>query len=203
MQQNVNPTSETGISTEVAAKLIKRSVRQFLRIVAAGWIKKVDGKYTIVSVMHGFVDYADDQLRRASATSSKNEAVNARADEIRLKIAIKQKEYSKTDDMIAAIDLLLAKIRDGVAGIPAGFTRDRALRAELQVYVDGVLNRLSDECGRTCENLQAGRIILSPREANDKRRVGAKQSRLPDKRANSRPARAKSNTVQGPRQSSD
>lgn len=195
---------EGAISVELAAKLIKRSTRHFLRLVAAGWIKKNDaGHYTAVNVIHGFVDYADDQIKRASQAASKNEATAARADEIRLKIAIKQREYSKTDDMVAAIDLLLAVIRESIVGIPAAFTRDRVERAKLQEIVNGALNRIADRCDRTSADLQKGRIILSPASADNKRRVGKRKSKLSNKRTNSRSAKPEPDSVQGADQPGD
>jgi hypothetical protein len=181
MAENEPPALDPEISTAIAAGLLKMSVRHFLRLASAGWIKKNErGRYTLVAVVHGFVDYSADLAKQAGA-SARNDAVTARAEEIKLKILQRQRELIKTDDVLSAVDVLLAKIRDAIAGVPAGFTRDREERKRLEDLVNGVLNRIADECGRLATNLQKGRIVLPRSDANDKRRVGDKKPRLSKK----------------------
>lgn len=78
--------NETEIPAETAAKLIKVTVRHLQRLVKDGWIKKTSaGGYTVVAVVHGYIDSLKHELRRGTRSATTAELHAERAKMLKLK----------------------------------------------------------------------------------------------------------------------
>lgn len=71
------------ITTAQAAKLLKVSEDWVRQLSRKGYIPKAArGKFNLVSVVHGYIAYRDDDSRRTTKSASESRVRDARADEI-------------------------------------------------------------------------------------------------------------------------
>ena len=136
---------EPSVSADLAAKLLRLSIRRLQQLVKDGWIRKnAAGKYSVAGCVHGYLDWRDDSDKRKAAAAVKSVVQTARAREIELRIAEREGELISFDDALAAIETLAGLVRTSLAGLPARLTRDRIERARFQKETDAILHDLAD-----------------------------------------------------------
>jgi hypothetical protein len=95
------------ISADVAARLVKVSPRRLQQLVGEGWIPKAAyGRYTVVSVVHGYLSYRDDVEQRRSAAASDNDLRAVRRREIEQRMAIRDRELINIVEHDAVFDVI-------------------------------------------------------------------------------------------------
>ena len=162
------------ISTEGGAKLIMVSVRHFFRLVHDGWIKKSpDGHYLIVAVVQGYIAALKDEVRRGSALSAKNRVGDARAREIELRIAQQERSLLPIESCLEFADVICGAFRSELSSMPAALTRDRELRAKIQVHCDSILFRVATLGAEHSSALRSGVPIADAVEEDDVGSVGS------------------------------
>ena len=156
------------VSAETLAKLLKITTRHLRNLVADGWIKKTrEGKYTVVAGVHGFIDYKDDQISRGSQLAAKNRTGDARAREIELRIAQRERTLIPLDEAVAAMQVVAGALRAEMEGAAANITRDRELRNRIQDVHDGILKRSSERIEREAAALRSGGNADAPVEEDE------------------------------------
>lgn len=183
------------VTAAQAAWLTGLTPRRLQQLVAEGWIKKPDGHYTDIDTAQGYAAFLKDDNRRGSQAAGKNRANDARAREIELRIAQKEREVIRLDEVVPAIDLLLGEVRSAHDGFPARFTRDRDLRERLEEGMNEILQQLTDRCRQTAAGLRSGRSSPGANAEDDTRRVGGKKPDVPGKRRRSRKKKPQAHAV--------
>lgn len=144
------------IKAETAAKLLMITQRHLTRLVADGWIKKTDGKFTVVGTVQGFIHYKNDENRRNSQKSASSKAADARAREIELRIARQERQLIPLEEAVASMNFAVGAMRAELEGSAANITRDRELRNRIQDAHDGILKRASQRVEREAAALRRG-----------------------------------------------
>lgn len=145
------------ISVDVAARLLRVSRRRFFQLVSDGWISKDPaGEYTIVGVVHGALDYRDDQLKRAQKNEADNRLRDARAREIELRTARQEGELVPIDEANAIMHQIVGRMVSLLASVPARVTRDVRLRRQIEDAIDEVRSQLSKELVKLGEEYGRG-----------------------------------------------
>lgn len=82
------PETGSGITLEQAAALLKLTPRRVMQLVKEGWIQKTKarGGYALVAVVHGYIDFLQDEGRRTSKSAAESRVRDRRADEIEIRI---------------------------------------------------------------------------------------------------------------------
>lgn len=181
-------STETGVITrETAAKLLMLTPRHIARLVADGWIKKsADDRYTVVGCVQGYIGYLKDESRRNSQATAQSEAQKARAREIDLRIAQRERELIPLTEAMAAMDDVAAVVRAEHQGFAARFTREPALRSRLQKGMDDILERIADAVDRQAGAVKAGGDADPAVAGNVGGRVGEAKPDVPAKRGRPR-----------------
>lgn len=130
---------DTGLITlEQAGRLLMVGTEWVRRLIKEGYIPRPKpGRTTIVGAVQGYIKYLKDAHARTSKTAADSRVRDARAAEIELRNAERRRELIPVEDATAAMDFLVAEVREQLNGLPARVTRDLDLRRkiEAEVYV--------------------------------------------------------------------
>jgi phage terminase Nu1 subunit (DNA packaging protein) len=134
----------TLVTLEVAAQLIMVTPRWIQKLAKEGWIPKAErGKYSLIGVVQGYVNYLKDENRRTSKSAADSRVRDARAREIELRVARQQAELIPYSEHVAILDEILGTIRAAMEGAPARITRDLAVREDLRGVIHETLDKAS------------------------------------------------------------
>ena len=127
------------ISAEVAAALIRVTPRRVRQLSSEGWIKKDGrGQYTVRGVVHGYLDFQDDQIRRAQKNATENRIRDARMREIELRTAREEGELIPTEEAVAYTQAVVGELISRMNGLPAQITRDLDERRKIEAMLDRI-----------------------------------------------------------------
>lgn len=133
------------LSADQAATLLNRSRRWFFDRVKEGHIpKQSKGQYSLVSVVRGTVDYYEHLLTKQTKTQAASRVTEARAREVELRIAERERSLIPTEDAIEVVDMIIGAFRQEMDSLPAAYTRNIEDRKKLEALIDAAKNRLGE-----------------------------------------------------------
>lgn len=133
------------ITVTEAAALIQRTPRHVQGLVERGLLKKNQrGRYALKAVIAAEAENLRQQAEAARSRTGGNRASDARAREIELRIAERQRDLIPAEDAKAAVVHVCALVKAELTGLPARFTRDPAEKRRLEAEVDAMLHRIAD-----------------------------------------------------------
>ena len=158
MQQGKSKGAEAGtVGTDQCAKLLDITPEWLRRLTASGQIpKRARGRYNLVEAVHGYVKFLREDAARNTKTAQLSRMQEAKAAEIEMRLAEKRRELVPVDEVQAAIDIMIAKFRDELSGLPARFTRDMDLRRKLEAETNASLNRIAKALAASAEFIEKG-----------------------------------------------
>ncbi len=179
------PSGDRGplLTTDMAARLLMRTPQRIRDLAKEGWIvrqgKSSDPRYHLLDVVQGYIRFRDDADRRATKTASATRVSDARAREIELRNAIRERKFAETSEVIEFIDKLIGTLRSELSGLAARCTRDLVLRRTIDTAVNDILNRIADLATARADLLEAGRDDGEALQAHDAGRVGVGEQDAP------------------------
>lgn len=177
------------IGAEQAARIIRVTPRRLQQLVADGYIKKTGrGQYSPIQVVHGYLDFKEEQIKQASRSADESELRRARIRQIEIQTAQLEGDLIPAAEATAILDEVIGIIRSGLAGMPARLTRDLDLRDKLEDGIDGVLRAAAR---RIAEAAEAAVESSGAADAGGEGDAGPMGSEEPDVPAKRRPARSK------------
>ena len=150
--------SEGGfISVGMASRLLMVSEERVRQLVKLGYVPRVaKGKFPLVGVVQGYIKFLKDEERRSSKTATASRMQDAKAAKIEIEIAEKKRELIPVEDHRLVIDIITAKVRDEISGLPARFTREMELRRKLETEVNASLNRIAGAIDASADFIEKG-----------------------------------------------
>lgn len=146
------------ITLEVAARLLMLSTERIRQLNKAGFIPMPKrGMTTIVGAVQGYIRYLRDEANKTSKSKAAEEAVSARAEEIRIKIAERKRDLIPIEEATLAMDLLVGRVVREMDGAAARITRDMTLRRQIEADTHGAKTRIADYLGTVKEFAATGR----------------------------------------------
>lgn len=142
-------------SINQAGDLIGKSPQWIRRLVADGYIAKQPGGGVLKrDVFVGYIRFLTDEGRRATKVQAESRVRDARAREIELRIAEREKRLIEITDMEEVIDEFSGMLRAELSGLPARVTRDLVLRRTIERAIDDILTRLAASVRQARDRLQ-------------------------------------------------
>jgi len=135
-------TTANKVPATAAAALIKVTPRRLQQLVKEGWITRAGrGGYSVVGVVHGYIDFLQDEARRSSKSASASRVTDARTREIELRIAEKEANHlaEGREAAIAGVDLIIGGLRADLTAAPARITSDLEVRRKIETVIDAAL----------------------------------------------------------------
>lgn len=145
------------LNLQQVSRLLMISVAWVGRLHKAGYIPKAGkDQYPLVGAVQGYIRYMKDEDRRSTKTAADSRVRDARAKEIELRIAERERELISVEDAKGEFSQLLAMVRAEMVGLPARVTRDMDLRRVIEKEVDDSLSRMADRADKASAVLEAG-----------------------------------------------
>ncbi len=143
------------ITLEVAGRLLMIGPERVRQLIKAGYIARPKPGYTtVISAVQGYIRFLKDEDRKNTKSHAASEAVQARANEINLRIAERRRDLIPQEDANLALDLVVGEVNKQFTGLPARITRDLRLRREIEA-------KLNEAKGKIAEALAAGRVVAA------------------------------------------
>lgn len=162
------PAADGSISAPQAARLLKVTDQWVRQLVKKGYITPVSrGRYDLVNVVHGYIDYLKDEERRTSKTASSTRVTDARAAEIELRTAERTRTVIPLEEAIEAQDFLVGKVGQVLAGIPARVTRDLKERRKIEAVCHAGQKEIADALAAASHAARTGEPILGAGAGHD------------------------------------
>lgn len=127
------------IGAEAAAALIRVTPRRLQQLASDGWIKREGrGRYTIEGVVHGYLDFRDDEARQVQKNSAENRIRDARARAIELRTAREEGELVPTEEAVAYTQAVVGALISRMDGLPTQITRDLDERRRIEAMLERI-----------------------------------------------------------------
>lgn len=156
MASDKKPDGPNVVPLEVAAALIKVTTRRVQQLVKEGWIKKSGrGGYPLLSVVHGYIDFLQDEARRSSKSASASRVTDARTREIEIRIADKEKRHlvEAREEAIAAVDAIIGGLRADLIAAPARITADLEQRRKIETVLNDALRAAAERSDKLARGI--------------------------------------------------
>lgn len=125
------------IPLATAAALLEISEERIRQLSKAGYINiPKRGHTTLVSAVRGYIRFWKDEAGKTTKSAAASRAVDARAEEIQLRIAERKRELIPQEDANMAMDLLAGEVARQLSGLGARVTRDIPLRRKIEAAVN-------------------------------------------------------------------
>ena len=136
------------VSVTEAAAIFGRTPRWVQALAARGNIRVGRGLYDLAGLVQAALAEMEGRLEGSARAVAANRASEARAREIELRIAERQRDLIPVEDAKAVVAQIAGLAKAELVGLPARFTRDPETKKRLEVEVDAMLRRMADAAER-------------------------------------------------------
>jgi hypothetical protein len=164
------------LTSDAAGKLLMISAERVRQLAKEGWITKTGkNQYHLNDVVQGYIRYRNDADRRATKSASSTRVSDARAREIELRVAERERRLVQLDDAVAIIEELCGMFRTAMSGFAARITRDLQFRKQIDAAVNDILGKLAIAAEKRSRSLSEGGDIDAPIGGDDAGPVGGEE----------------------------
>ncbi len=153
------------------------------------------GHYQLEASVRGYVHFLRENRKTTSKTAAAQRLQEARADEVQLRVAERQRELIPIEDAEAALDHLLGTVRAELAGLPARVTRDLPTRRLIDRGLNDALGRMADAFAASSEAARTGGDPAEAVADNGAGRMGEAEPAVSGNKRAARAARTKPDAV--------
>jgi len=135
------------VPVKQAAALLMITERWVRELQGKGYIPKGPerGAVSLVGAVQGYIRWLKDEERRASKSAAASEVQKARAEEIRLRTAVRTGQLAEWSQVEESLADILARLRGHLGGVPAASTRDLTTRAAIETHMNEAFTRARAE----------------------------------------------------------
>ncbi|MDP1908983.1 MAG: hypothetical protein Q8K85_11835 [Hyphomicrobium sp.] len=142
------------LTTPQAAHLLKCTPRWLQKLVDEGHIERRGrGRYAIVPVVHGGLDYLKDEQRRTSKSAAASRVQDARAREYELKNAEREARLVDINEHQELFVEVFGTLKASLYGVPARASKDIAIRRVIEKAIEEALVEASNRFERLTAEL--------------------------------------------------
>ena len=145
------------MTTQAVASLLMLNAERVRQLAKDGYIERSGrNKFALISSVQGYIRFLKDAERRASKSAVATRMQDIKTQKAELELAAAQKDLLPREDLLAAVDVMSAAVKNEMLGLPARITRDPQERAALDDEVRHALNRISNGLERSAGIAVAG-----------------------------------------------
>lgn len=145
------------IGAEQLAKLLTITPRRLQQLAAAAIVPKAaKGRYPLVGAVHAYIRHLREENQRGTKAAGRQELSAVKIEEIRQRIAEKDRRLVPIDEAHDAMASVCGLIRAELTGLPARATRDIDLRVTIEKEIDAALARLEQRVREESRALSHG-----------------------------------------------
>ena len=141
----------------MAARLLGVTPRRLRQLSDEGWFKPASrNEWSLIGVVRGHIEYMEDRIQKASKTASSTRLQDARAKEVELRIAQKDRTVIDLSEAQDATDKMAGIYLHSITGLPARITRNTSERKRIELICDKERTRLVERFAEIGESIQTG-----------------------------------------------
>jgi len=179
LQRLIAHLREPDLSQTEAAGILQVTPAWIRQMINQGYMTlKSNGLIASKDVSAGYIRYLKDEKRQQARSAGVNKVTAARAAEIELRIAMKQRELIPLEDAMLAFSDLCGFCRQSMDGLAARITRDLALRKLIQKEANAVLQEISTRSSECARAMATGGDALEAGDGDDPGPVGSEEPHL-------------------------
>ena len=149
--------AEEGVEVDRVARYLGVTRERIAQLIRAGYIPRLSrNRISFNDGVHGYIQSLKDTIKHGKKTETESRVATARATEMEMRVAERRRELVPVEDAQAAMDLLVALVRDELRGLPARCTRDITARRVIETEVTASTNRVVDGLGVSVEFVRKG-----------------------------------------------
>ncbi|WP_036282335.1 hypothetical protein [Methylocystis sp. ATCC 49242] len=146
--------SRTLVTIRNAADLLGVTDRWVRQLCTDGRVtKEGPGVVPIGEVIAAYTENLKTESKKTSKSEAAAEVQRARAEEIRLRVAIRQGELIPMTEIEPVFSDILGSLRSRLAGVPAACTRDLNLRETIEARLEEALDEARADFERRADEL--------------------------------------------------
>jgi len=154
-------TDEAGAAVKIGGERIRQRTKE-------GWINKVDhNSYRLGEVIDGELRYREDQLRKAEADTESSRLAASKRRLVDLRIAQEENRLVEAEDVQTLVTEIVGGFVSELRGVPAGATRDHAVREAIEEVLNGAIDRCRARFEKLGADLRSGRGIVLEEQEGD------------------------------------
>jgi hypothetical protein len=147
---------DAALNVEQAAGLLQVSTAWIRRLTNEGVFSKVDGRYRLIDTVQAYLRYVKDEQRRTGKAAVTNRVIEARAREIELRTAQRERSLIEIDDVLGTLDEMVGMFLTGLSELPAACGgRDLTARRTIEAATRDLRQRIADKAKAKCKELAA------------------------------------------------
>lgn len=144
------------------ARLLMMTPQRVTQLVTAGYIpRSARGVYPVVGAVQGYIRFLKDTERNSTKSAGENRVRDARAKEIEMRIAEKNRDLIPIEDAEGALDHCMAAVVAELSGFSSRVTRDKPLRRMIDKELNEARHRMATALGASAAALRTGGGILA------------------------------------------
>ena len=164
--------SASEVSISELAKGLGVTTRWIGILIDRGFfVRTKRGRVDLWSVITGWARYQVEikvqELAPSIAGSADEEVKRERARKLKLENDTHERTLIPMTEAMAAIDIVVGRMRTNIAAVPARVSDDVALRRRVESAIDGVLQKISDDLDSICAALEEGSDAIEALEEID------------------------------------
>ena len=156
------------ITAEQAGRLLMITRQRIEALAKDGHIPRAaKGKYPLVGVVQGYVNFLKDEARRTSKSAAASRVTDARAQEIELRIRKQMHELIDINEHDAIVDEAFGALKARLIGIPVRVTRDMTLRRRIEDEINGALASTASDLLEKAASLRSSGEVPAAQPEDD------------------------------------
>jgi hypothetical protein len=185
------PPEDNSVPLETAARLLKWTPRSVQNLVSDGFVQRNGrGRFPLVGLIHGYIDYRDDRERKNQAKTAQNSVAEARREEIELRTLERRGELIETAraEGLAVVEDVLGGLRAALTAAPARITADLELRRKIETVLNDALREAANRAQAAAAGAEDGGETADAGGPDDAGRLGGSEQGLSGKHGKARAA---------------
>jgi hypothetical protein len=145
------------LSTEQLAALLCVDRAWVRRLTLSGVLTKTEnGRFRLIDAVQAYLRYVRDENRRTGKAEMTNAVLRARAHEIELRTAQRERSLIEIDDVLGTLDEMVGMFLTGLSELPAACGgRDLTARRTIEAATRDLRQRIADKAKAKMRELAA------------------------------------------------
>ncbi len=148
-------TKYANFSTRQITVLVEIGEDRLAQIEQAGFIKRAGrNSWPAIETLSGLVRFYRDENRRGPKSTADAQWRAARAREIEIRIAERERKLMQTDEATKALENIIGLFLTELSGLPASVTRDLQFRQQIEDQIFNMRSRISNRLEAEARSLR-------------------------------------------------
>ncbi len=167
-KETASPAHLPRMTGQAVSDLIGFTPTMLRKLEQQDFVERGEDKlFDPTAAVQGYIRWLKDDARRSSKTESAKRIEALREERLELELAAYKNSLGDLESYELTFVEMFTTLRNEVEAVPAGATRDLALRAKIEKLINGAFDRCRDKFENTLAALRSGGPVLDDAEAGE------------------------------------